>query len=905
MKIAFIDPLGLTYDGSTLKKHGLGGSESAVILLSKELTKLGFQVTVYNNCIDKDCQPGKGSDGVTYIDHTMPIEKTTYDICVLSRSVTPVLDGSRYQSTILASKYKVLWMHDTFCQGDEHIETLLRNGGLDRIFTLSDFQSTYVTTTGFHGPRRNYEVLKHKFWQTRNGAVRYDVDYKNKDWNQFVYNASATKGMTTLVERYWPKIKQIAPNAHLKIIGGFYRFKGGEPDEQEKMVRRMAENPRNKELGIDFMGVISQKEIAKILGRSNMMLYPTEFPETFGISTLESLLYQTPLITNRFGALEETAVDLACFKIDYSSTKNSVYAEIDEDHQEQVFLKTFAEAYNNPYLVQQKRNYCDVVQDIAGWDTVALQWKQHFFNQFGWYFPVDEYRKVDRINEKVHRIFGRRYENDETRKTYKCYSPEREIIVVSPVWNARDYIVDHIYSVVQQDYTNYKHHIIDDCSDDGTFEIAERLIAALPSETRKKFILTRTAKQRGAAANHHAVLMDYQDQPGKIIMLLDGDDSLVNNNTIFKYYNDLYDQGYDFTYGSMWSLADNIPLVAQDYSDETRKNKSYRNEKFNWGIPYTHLRTFSSGLIKDIDWDKMKKPNGEWMMSGHDNPLFYETIKSAHRPKAVKDIMVKYNDVNPLNDYKINAEEQNENAGVNVQKTLTKALEKTLDFKDNTMKQILIAIPTNKYIETDTFKSIYNLKLPKGYETRFECFYGYRVDQVRNLIAEWGKNYDYVLSVDSDIVLPPDTLEKMLWLDKDIISGIYIQRIPGTHTIEIFEDNNGGMKHMDWKQLEKRGITEVAGCGMGACLIKGEVFRGMEYPHYHYTPALNHNETFSEDTYFCKKARESGFKVWADPSIICDHIGQTMYQVNLSKVPELKLESGTGLYPKKEKVIFQ
>jgi hypothetical protein len=37
--IAIIDVIGLPYDGDTLKKRGLGGSESALILLAKELAK--------------------------------------------------------------------------------------------------------------------------------------------------------------------------------------------------------------------------------------------------------------------------------------------------------------------------------------------------------------------------------------------------------------------------------------------------------------------------------------------------------------------------------------------------------------------------------------------------------------------------------------------------------------------------------------------------------------------------------------------------------------------------------------------------------------------------------------------------------------------------------------------------
>ena len=49
MKVCFVDILGLTYDGSTLSKRGLGGSESALIHMARELVKLGVEVNVYND----------------------------------------------------------------------------------------------------------------------------------------------------------------------------------------------------------------------------------------------------------------------------------------------------------------------------------------------------------------------------------------------------------------------------------------------------------------------------------------------------------------------------------------------------------------------------------------------------------------------------------------------------------------------------------------------------------------------------------------------------------------------------------------------------------------------------------------------------------------------------------------
>lgn len=197
------------------------------------------------------------------------------------------------------------------------------------------------------------------------------------------------------------------------------------------------------------------------------------------------------------------------------------------------------------------------------------------------------------------------------------------------------------------------------------------------------------------------------------------------------------------------------------------------------------------------------------------------------------------------------------------------------------MKTILIAIPTDRHIQAETFKSLWDLHVPPGYRVDFQYFHGYVIDQIRNLIAHWATKYDYLFSVDSDIVVPSDALTKMLAADKDVISGLYIQRIPNTHTVEVYMDNDqGGFVHIPYQQLKPiNGVVEIAACGMGCALIKSTVFKSIDYPHFVYRSALNHDHTFSEDVFFCQRARQHGFRIWADTTIQCDHIGQTRYKV--------------------------
>lgn len=756
MKIVFIDKLGLCYDGDTLKKQGLGGSESAVILLSKELSDLGFDVTVINNCIDSSHSKPGMYDGVRYIDNSeSKNHDEEYDIAIVSRSVNPFVSND--YSFLKKAKKRILWLHDTFIEGEQIMEDLVLNGVINHVFTLSDWHSTYILNSN-HGKRRNFEVLKRHFFQTRNGAVRHleEVDLSNKDKNHFVYNASATKGMIPLVEDIWKEIKKRIPEAHLTIIGGYYRFReGAEPDAQENTVEKLSKRQDLKDLDITFTGVISQKEIAEILSNAYMMLYPGAFPETFGISSLESLLYNTPLVTTRFGALEETAVDLACYQIDYAIEPNSLFTEIDKKKQVETFLQTFFNAYQNEYLHQQKQNYCDVVKDVAGWDTVALQWKQFFYKIMGNFLPADEYRKVERINQKVQRVFGRTSTMPHENK-FSSSGDQRKILVVSPFWNASDYVLNNVKSVASQDYENYLHVLIDDCSeDDGLLNVQEYL-ESLPDELKHKFVLIRNSENKGAIRNQLEIISEYA-QKDDIVMLLDGDDWLVNNNTIFHYYNDLYNQGYEFTYGSMWSLADNIPLIAQDYPEKIKNKKKYREYFFNWKIPYTHLRTTLAEHFEKVNGEKFIDPEtGEWMKSGADNPLFYELIENVKQDKIFcnKEIVCIYNDINPLNDYKIRGDEQNMNANLSY-----KIEEKNYEKKEF-MKTILVAIPTNKYIEPETMKSIFDLEVPDGYKLEFQYFYGYSRTQINNLICEWAKRYDITVFTKPNAVIPKNSLSK-------------------------------------------------------------------------------------------------------------------------------------------------
>lgn len=192
------------------------------------------------------------------------------------------------------------------------------------------------------------------------------------------------------------------------------------------------------------------------------------------------------------------------------------------------------------------------------------------------------------------------------------------------------------------------------------------------------------------------------------------------------------------------------------------------------------------------------------------------------------------------------------------------------------MKQILIAIPTARHIEPATFKSIYDLKIPEGYSTIFDVFSTYQLDYTRNLIAMRARDYDYLLAIDSDMSFDKDALKKLLALDTDIATGIYRKKTLDKTEYEIYRRAEGRFE--PYTEITTSTPFEVDACGFGCVLVNSRVFHSIEYPAFKNTWMDPQDWKMSEDLYFCRKAKQQGFKIWVDPTVRCGHLGLYTYQ---------------------------
>ena len=189
----------------------------------------------------------------------------------------------------------------------------------------------------------------------------------------------------------------------------------------------------------------------------------------------------------------------------------------------------------------------------------------------------------------------------------------------------------------------------------------------------------------------------------------------------------------------------------------------------------------------------------------------------------------------------------------------------------------LIAIPTSRDIEIQCAASIIGMER-EGRIGVF-CPQSYSIDASRNLIVEHALEigYDYIMWIDSDMILPKNTLTTLMSHDKDVVSGVYAYKLIGAENAvaKRFKDKAKDIyEDIPLKEItESKRLIEVDGVGFGCVLTKVDVFRHIKKPWFRYTPNMG------EDIYFCRKAQKAGYQVYLDTSILCGHVGSVNYNI--------------------------
>lgn len=334
----------------TAKTKGIGGSEEAIIWLSKLLTERGYNVEVYNNCGHKE----QIFDGIKYKPFWSFNYRDKQDVVVLWRS--PKL--ADYE--INASKIFVD-LHDVILSG-EFTEKRLKK--IDKIFVKSNFHRSLFPN-----------VSDDKFIIIPNG-----IDYKlfeeeiEKDEKLIINTSSPDRSLSAFID-ICEAVKKEIPDIKCKWAYGWGVFDVVHSDNPEVIEWKEKQQQKMKEIGIEEMGRISHNEVAELYKKANIFLYPSEFAEIDCISLTKAMAGGAIPITTDFSAMGEKKNDYGVF-IHSEKTKDNWALPYQYDfsmkENKELFVKKVIEILKNPINRRQEMKEWSKKYD---WNLIVNQWE--------------------------------------------------------------------------------------------------------------------------------------------------------------------------------------------------------------------------------------------------------------------------------------------------------------------------------------------------------------------------------------------------------------------------------------------------------------------------------------------------------------------------------------------------
>lgn len=227
--------------------------------------------------------------------------------------------------------------------------------------------------------------------------------------------------------------------------------------------------------------------------------------------------------------------------------------------------------------------------------------------------------------------------------------------------------------------------------------------------------------------------------------------------------------------------------------------------------------------------------------------------------------------------------------------------------------KVMLAMPSGRTWEARTATAIAGLATftaLHGKQVGITNLEGSMISKQRNDLVEMALKLgmDYIQWIDTDMVMPPDSLLKLMAHNKDIVGATYNKRVPPYETLGELSGEKIPMHEM-----VKGGLREAKKLPGGFMLVKTDVYRKIGWPYYWETyewpgengvdalkAFLRHNfeadpprelldtldampiaewlnkihadfpkawQYWSEDLNFCRKVRKAGYRLWCDISM--------------------------------------
>lgn len=164
----------------------------------------------------------------------------------------------------------------------------------------------------------------------------------------------------------------------------------------------------------------------------------------------------------------------------------------------------------------------------------------------------------------------------------------------------------------------------------------------------------------------------------------------------------------------------------------------------------------------------------------------------------------------------------------------------------------------------------------RGFRVIKDSSAGTRIDKIirgRNIVRdEFLKcNADSLFFLDSDVIMRPDFLSRLVSHGKDLVSGLYLANFDiGDHQeilpVAFQRHDASRVRHMRRAEVEKDALIQITYAGLGCTLISRRVVEKISFRN------VGSSTVGGEDTAFFQDALKEGFTPYCDTSIKCLHM---------------------------------
>lgn len=287
------------WNGDTIQKTGMGGSETMAWELSRRLARMGHRVRLYGHCTPT--MEGL-FDGVEFYDQGR-YRNLECDVLIASRRPDAVDDSYGVRATA-----RLLWIHDVHVGEGLNFTRAYR---FDAILALSQWHKRTLLNVYPSVPEGKIVVTRNGIDLGRFGDGEYRLDPPARDPHKCVFSSSPDRGLQPLLDM-WPRIREQVPDATLHIFYGW--------DNWEKVARMNGDRAQLAQIanlrhlastlpGVTLRGRVSQEELAREFLSAGVWTYPTWFWETSCITAMEAQAAGLHIVTSHLAALVETVGD--------------------------------------------------------------------------------------------------------------------------------------------------------------------------------------------------------------------------------------------------------------------------------------------------------------------------------------------------------------------------------------------------------------------------------------------------------------------------------------------------------------------------------------------------------------------------------------------------------------------